>query len=105
LLPKNLSDDSGAARLLQLPNLTYTVGKHNIELIAIDSANNTAACTFSLVVTGAAAITNPDGVLQGSSGSENGLGTDAISGLASGLVMLVLFLVLLAGMYVRHQTR
>jgi hypothetical protein len=103
LQPTTLVDILGSATLLPQPSLTYPAGTHDIELVAVDTANNTASCSFTIVVAPPRDVISGNGQQQGSEGG--GLDSGAITGLATGLVMLILLLVLVAMMYVRHQTR
>ena len=77
IAPKNMSDNFGYVELTQSSPTSFTAGVHEVTLIAMDAANNTANCTFTVEVLSLVASIGGSGAASKGNASAVGAGTSA----------------------------
>eukprot|EP00055_Hartaetosiga_balthica_P004331 m.11157 g.11157 ORF g.11157 m.11157 type:complete len:1907 (-) comp3790_c0_seq1:174-5894(-) len=106
LSPITLVDSESVAFLLQTAESEYSVGEHNITLIASDEANNTVSCTIALTVlppivdSAQTPANNHNDVTFSKSAA---LSTGELLGALGGVLALVIFVVLIMYKYRVHE--
>jgi hypothetical protein len=89
--------------LQRAANTTYRVGTHVVTLIAENEAGTKVQCSF--IVSIAVALLPPP-LPPSSLGSQRPtLSSGAVAGMASGIILMVMLVIVLAGLYVRRHTK